>query len=218
MQCYIFADYLAKVKTNLEYRNLIFDLGGVLVDLAPEKMFQSVAAISDFDVFDLQKASELKIFEDFELGKLSSADFLDVFKRDFNSNASHHDLIEAFNHMIDDVPKKGIELIKNLNAKHRVFLLSNTNEIHTAEINRIIRAKYRIDNLAELFEKVYYSFDINLKKPGEEIFKFLLEDSAINATETLFIDDNHSNLLGAEGVGIKVLHAPQPEVWYNYFK
>jgi len=218
VQCYIFADYLAKVKTNLEYRNLIFDLGGVLVDLAPEKMFHSIAAISEFDVFDLQKASELEIFKDFELGNISVTEFLDAFKRDFNSSASHQNLIEAFNQMIVDVPKKGIELIKNLSVKHRVFLLSNTNEIHTAEINRIIRAKYRIDNLAELFEKVYYSFDMNLKKPGEEIFKFVLEDSAITANETLFIDDNHFNLLGAEGVGIKVLLAPQPVVWYNYFK
>lgn len=95
-------------------------------------------------------------------------------------------------------------IIEKASRHYRLFLLSNTNQIHFEKYTRDFKLRYGYD-FEDLFEKAYWSFRIHQSKPNPEIFKYVLEDSCLNAAETLFIDDTLENVLSARNAGINSL-------------
>ena len=83
--------------------------------------------------------------------------------------------------------------------------MSNTNSIHQKKYVDAFKKEHQTP-FHQLFEKAYYSHEVGIRKPNEEIFQFILEDSNLKAAETLFIDDSFSNLEGAQKAGIQTFH------------
>ena len=106
--------------------------------------------------------------------------------------------------MILDFPNERINLLKELSKKYRIFLLSNTNEIHYHQYNKDLIDQYGFD-LSSLFEKAYYSHEIGMRKPDPEIFEFVLNDSKLIPAETIFIDDLNKNIDVANRMGINTI-------------
>ncbi len=104
-----------------------------------------------------------------------------------------------------DYPPARINLLADLKQKYRTFLLSNTNRIHYEFYNPIINQQFGYDGLESFFEKAYFSHEIGMKKPDSKIYKFVLENSNLIPAETLFIDDNKSNIEAASALGIQTL-------------
>ncbi len=106
--------------------------------------------------------------------------------------------------MLLDFPKERIELLQRLNKKYRLFLLSNTNEIHFHQYNNDLINQFGFD-LNSLFEKAYYSFELGMRKPDTEIFEYALNDSILDPFETLFIDDLDKNIETARRLGMNTI-------------
>lgn len=112
-----------------------------------------------------------------------------------------------------------IDLILSLKEKYNVYLLSNTNAIHLKYINDVMlpRIPGALPSLDDYFHRAYYSHIMGKRKPHTDIFEEVLADSGLKANETLFLDDNHDNIIGAGKVGIKTAFVNTPDYILTYF-
>ena len=98
------------------------------------------------------------------------------------------------------------QLLKKIRKQYRLFLLSNTNAIHVSTFEKMYRERFNNESLGDLFEKLYYSHRLGLRKPSKEIYEFVLRDSNLQPNETLFIDDAEVNTRAAEQTGMQIIH------------
>ena len=187
-----------------DFQNIIFDLGGVIINIAPERTWQSIAQLTGKTVLEAKIAyGDLAIFALLEEGKISGDDFLHTFSQ--HTGLSTSQLLNCWNALLLDIPQERIELLLSLKQKHRTFLLSNTNSLHAEAIQSYLVQHYSL-RLEDLFEQVFLSNEIQLRKPNREIYAHLLSCTNINPKESVFIDDIKENALAANRVGITGLH------------
>jgi epoxide hydrolase-like predicted phosphatase len=203
---------------NLEgIKNIIFDLGDVLIPLRKSQASKAFRQImpdgqESPDVFSFKT---LDAFTDYETGKITSADFIDSLKPYFKHDVSDDKIIEAWNKIIGDFPVAHVEMLTMLSPHYRLFVLSNTNEIHVAKYEKEVPG---VSHLSNLFEKLYYSHLMGLRKPQPEIYKRVINENNLIPSETLFADDLQENLLSAGQLGIRTLYVtPQLNLcnWFN---
>jgi len=188
-------------------KNIIFDLGGVLlnIDFNLTKQAFIKLGVNDFDKYH-SHANQERIFDDFETGKISENEFCSKLKILTKINVKNIEIIEAWNAMLLDFPIKRKELLTKLKQKFTLFALSNTNETHLKAFHKIIQKNINETSLNNLFHKHYFSNEIGYRKPDSQAFKFVLKDSGINPSETLFIDDTLENILAAKKLNFKTYH------------
>lgn len=186
-----------------KFKNIIFDLGGVILTLDYQKTIDEFSKLAnvDFNQFYTQY-QQLTFFDEFERGEISTSQFRDNIRKEFNLTSSDTEIDFAWNAMLGYIPEERIDFLKNLKKEKRIFLLSNTNQIHLEKFNQIIEEKNNIDGLTSLFEKTYYSHQTGMRKPESRIFEMVLEENNLQASETLFIDDSKQHIEGAKAVGI----------------
>jgi FMN phosphatase YigB (HAD superfamily) len=189
-----------------QIKNIIFDLGGVIINLDIQKTIQEFNKLSNksFETIYTQ-LHQSPIFDQFDKGELSETDFLNEIKSNLDSTVSIEEIIVAWNAMLLDFPKQRLELLQKLQSNYRLFLLSNTNEIHVSEFEKSLHQTHGYQNLEPFFEKVYYSCRMNMRKPNVDIFEFVLRENNLKAEETLFIDDSPQHVEGALKTGIKAV-------------
>lgn len=188
-------------------RNIIFDLGGVLLNIDYQKSTDAFSAlgITRFDRVFTQ-FHQNKVAQEFEKGLIPASAFRDYVRSISDTYLSDSDIDSAWNAMLLDFPPHRYQLLEKLKASYRTFLLSNTNEIHYNAFQQIIRESFAIDSLETLFEKAYYSHQVNLRKPDAEIFNKILTENHLLPFETLFIDDSIQHIQTAEKLGIRAHH------------
>lgn len=195
-------------------RNIIFDLGGVLLNLDMEKTRRAFIELGmeNFDEHFTQ-AKQTGAFDLFDCGKISPADFRDELKKHLPKEVGDEAIDRAWNAMLLDLPVERLELLKRLSKKYRLFLLSNTNEIHITAFSAYLKNTFGFSDFSDYFEKHYYSCRIGLRKPNADIFEFVLRENGLNADETIFIDDSSQHVIGAKACGIQsFLLQPQEDV------
>jgi glucose-1-phosphatase len=188
-------------------KNIIFDLGGVILNIDYQLTSDAFKKIgfTDFDSFYSQK-EQSNIFDLLETGKISSENFIAEIRKHFPSeNVSDAGILEAWNAMLLDLPMHRIELLHEVAKKYRIFLLSNTNQIHLEAFSKIITNAYGSDVLSPCFEKVYLSHQIGDRKPNASCFDMVLNENQLIPEETLFIDDSIQHIKSAESCGIHAL-------------
>lgn len=186
--------------------NIIFDLGGVLLNIdyhLTSLAFKEKGFHSFDDFYSQQKQTDL--FDLFETGKISIDEFVAEIRRK-ESGISRSDVIKAWNAMLLDLPKDRLELLRNLKKEFRIFLLSNTNEIHEEAFVRILEEAYGGNVLEEVFETVHLSHKIGYRKPNRDCFNFVLEENGLKPEQTVFIDDSIQHVIGAKNAGIEAFH------------
>ena len=185
---------------------IIFDLGGVIINLDYQLTIEAFKklGIDNFEEMYTQ-AKQNNLFDDFETGKISSQHFINSLLPFLPSGTSPNKVVHAWNAMILDFPKKRLELLDQLNSKYRVFLLSNTNDIHLQAVNRSL-ANSTDRKLDSYFEKVYLSHEVKLRKPHKEIFELVCTEQNLNPETTIFIDDTIGHVNGANSIGLKGIH------------
>lgn len=193
-------------------KNIIFDLGGVLIHLQPAYTEAAFCALVG-DRKEFARISKLlianRVFDDFETGDLSEEAFIKALQEHNSHAVTRAQLETAWNAMLLNIPQKGLDLVKELREKgYGVYLLSNTNSIHLKAFREIVAAEHGIQDFDALFDKAYYSHLIRARKPNVEAFQYVLEDAQLDPSESLFIDDNAPNLVGARGAGIHTLLHP----------
>lgn len=190
-------------------KNIIFDLGGVLINLDPDRTrrcFQSFfSSIDQYHSFYKTMTKE-SIFNDHETGKICDEFFIETIQRLVPKKISSYDIVNAWNAMILDFPRERIELLRRLRKKFNIFVLSNTNHIHLQFARQKVLLDADIDDLDAEFDQAFYSHIVHHRKPNKEIFEVVCDQANIQPSESLFIDDNQINLTGAEEIGIQTIH------------
>ena len=184
--------------------NIIFDLGGVLINLNFDRTtnaFKELGFPNFENMFSQFKADQL--FEKLEKGQIDAEDFLTVLQKVGKPGITNEQIEIAWNSMLLDFREESLTFLSELSKTCNLFLLSNTNAIHYDAFNQILKAQSGKDSLEPFFKKTYYSHHIGLRKPNKDIFDFVLNDAALTAAETLFIDDTSSNIETAQKMGFQ---------------
>ncbi len=202
-----------------QIKNLLFDLGGVILNIDFQQVALSFNKLSKKDIpFIRQQIEERRLFYNHEVGKWSDAEFRTTVNHMLETSLTDEQIDHAWNSMLFDIPQERIALLKELRKTYPLYLLSNTNAIHILEVNRILQRDHQISSLEDLFDKTYYSHQIQLAKPSAECYQFVLEDAGILPNETLFIDDSALNIQGAKQIGIQTVHLQTPATILDIFR
>lgn len=205
-------------------KNLIFDLGDVIIPIdltAPIRNFAMLANLPEDDVRALWM--EHNLVGQYETGVIDDEAFRAHVRKMLKERTNESDdwadevIDTAWNTILLDLPIERIERIKELPSKYRLFLLSNTSPIHIRQVNKVLKGMNQ-PTLEELFERVFYSYEVQLLKPAPEIYQHVLNEAGLVAEETAFFDDNAANIKAAAELGIQAVHVQPPLTILDYLK
>lgn len=181
-------------------KNIIFDFGDVFINLDKEATYKELAKLG------ITSISEDMIFtyHQYEMGLISTDEFVGFYQNKF-PQLQREELITAWNAILLDFPLHRLAFLKELVAskKYRIFLLSNTNELHISWIQNNWGMELYND-FKSCFGQFYLSHEINFRKPNTNIYEFVLNENNLKASETIFIDDTKENTDSASKLGIHV--------------
>jgi len=184
-------------------KNIIFDFGGVIFTINPQLSVEAFKKLGIHNIGNTYAELEKdELFEQLEKGKINDAEFRNRIRAKTNLNITDKDIDEAWCKMLIEYPKENIDILLTIKNKYRLFLLSNTSNIHCNYFTNKIINEYKL-SLNNIFEKTYYSHQLGMRKPGEDIFLKVLNDNKLIPNETLFIDDTIINIESANKLGIK---------------
>ena len=184
---------------------IIFDFGDIFINLDKEATPLALKKLglkewnSNLDALNL----------DFEKGKISEMEFI-MGLQNYIPNASIHQIREAWNAILLDFPLYRLEFLQMLSQKYRLFLLSNTDSIHIERFQHRAGISFYRD-FYQCFEKVYFSYELGMRKPDADIFEFVIKEHNLLLKNTLFVDDNLQNIESAEKLGLQVWHLQKGE-------
>ncbi|MBF4470415.1 HAD family hydrolase [Flavobacterium sp. HJJ] len=176
---------------------IIFDFGDVFINLDKQATLDGLKNLGipqwneDLNQLNLQ----------YEVGAISGDDFLSGIQKHTNG-ASIEDIRAAWNAILADFPLYRLEFLQMLSQKYRLFLLSNTDAIHIDTFEQKTGASFYSD-FYQCFEKVYFSFEIGMRKPNPDVYSFVLDQHGLQAKHTLFIDDKKENTDSASALGLQ---------------
>ena len=191
-------------------KNIIFDLGGVIINLDINQTIQEFNKLSymPFEAIYTQ-AEQNDIFNKFDKGLISTEEFFFEIRQYLRYEGNEIELLKAWNAMLLDVPEKRLNTLVKTKQYYNTFLLSNTCEPHINAFEHDLYIKHGVKNFNDYFDEVYYSCRIGMRKPDAEIFEFVLEKNKINPKETVFIDDSVQHVKGAGACGINAFLLPK---------
>lgn len=177
---------------------IIFDFGDIFINLDKQATINGLKklGVSEWN----EDLNQLNI--SFEKGEISNENFLFGIQK-YTSNASIDEITTAWNAVLLDFPLKRLEFLQKLSKKYKLFLLSNTDSIHIETFERENGVSFYSD-FYQCFEKVYFSFEMGMRKPDIEIYNFVLAQHNLIAKHTLFIDDKKENTDAAQSLGIHI--------------
>ena len=194
--------------------NIIFDLGGVLLDLdmnlVQEKFRKAGADASVF--FDKSGAegnaticnglSASHLINDYQVGKMSTDEFVDIIKQHCDKRITTENIVDAWNACLVRLPEERIEKIKELRGRGaHTYLLSNTNDLHWKFVEREFLSSEGA-HAEDLFDNVFLSHEMHMAKPNREIYREVLSRIGCRGEECMFIDDSMANTEAAREEGI----------------
>jgi len=193
-------------------KNIVFDFGGVLLDIDYNRTYKALTSLlnTEFDPKQLSKV-DIQAFHDFEMGIIDTATFIMHIQRlSVDKIPQVQEIIVAWNAMLIGWDIQKFDLLLRLRKKYKVFLLSNTNELHLDWVKNHLMIHHGIADFEQrFFDKTYYSHLVGMRKPNVDIYEYVLDDANIQASETIFIDDLPENIDGAHKVGYHTyLHNP----------
>jgi putative hydrolase of the HAD superfamily len=192
-------------------KNIIFDLGGVIINLDYNKSIQELEKFCpEGHSIEYSQRAQSQLFDLFEIGNSSPEEFRNQLRETYRLEATDEQIDEAWNAMLLDIPAERIELLLELGKKYRIFLLSNTNAIHMKRFNKMVEHSFTIPSLDSLFEQTYYSHLIGQRKPDAIVFEQILEQNGLKREETLFIDDSIQHIESANKIGLQTLFLQPP--------
>lgn len=192
-------------------KNIIFDFGNVLFDLDLGRTAREIQALLG-ERFEAayEKLRQARVFELYEVGGLSTEEFVDALRFSTEPALSEAQVTAAWNCIFLDFPRARMDMLLRLRERYQVFLLSNINDLHARWIDDYMLREHGIDDFqTRFFDGVYYSHLLRLRKPEREIFEYVLADAELVPEETVFFDDMQANIDAACSVGIKGIWHPE---------
>ncbi len=198
----------------MQYKNIIFDLGNVLVKLNPEGCIGAFKAIGMGELVEPNPQSEgMKLMSKLGVGMITTEEFCEAARKLTGTDVTNEKIINAANKMLVEIPdEKKERLLQLKKAGYRLFLLSNTIDVHW---------DYCVENLFpyqnhgadDYFEQCFLSQRMHLAKPNARIYEEVIRQANIHPDETLFIDDLKENCEAAEKLGIHTFQNVKFDDW-----
>jgi putative hydrolase of the HAD superfamily len=188
-----------------DIKNIIFDLGGVILDIdkaAAIRRFKA-AGISNIEEF-LDPYRQRGVFRQLEEGSISRDGFYRALSHSLGRNLKHDDIDRGWFDFILPVQQSRLDFIDSLRKTYKVFLLSNTNEII---MSWALSAEFSPAGkpLDAYFDRLFLSYEMKCLKPDPEIFRKTIALAGIAPHETLFIDDSAANISAGSDAGFQTL-------------
>ena len=177
----------------MSLKNVIFDFGGIIVDLdkqaavdAFERLgFDARAYVGDY--------AQNGVFAALETGRMPAAEFW------------------------AGIPVRRLQFVRSLRSRLHTYMLSNTNPIHWDYSNHVLLADAGL-RMEDCFDQIFLSYQLHLAKPDPAIFRTVLAEAGLRPEETLFVDDSADNCRIAAASGLQVFHSCCPEDWMGFIE
>lgn len=186
-----------------EIKNIIFDLGGVIIDIYPERSLQAFAQYAK-ELGEPTVYQQL-LFHELEVGKIHPDVFRENVRAQLKSTITNAQIDDCMIAMLGDVPAERMQTLERIHKKYFTVLLSNTNAIHYDAVAGYIGKRYGSLPFNNYFHKAYYSHLVGLRKPDVRIYELVLRENNLAPEETLFLDDLGENLKSARSLGIQTI-------------
>lgn len=185
---------------------LIFDMGGVLVDLDIEDCKRAFKEDLGFYRIDeiIDPCHQKGIYGDLEEGVISPEEFRKAVLAESRPGACPEDVDKAMWHILTGIEPYKVEMLKKLAQSYDLYMLSNNNAICLPRSRRIF-AEAGIP-LEDIFRKCYFSFEMRALKPSEAFYKAVMEDIGTEPENMLFVDDSQKNVDGAVAAGLPAVY------------
>jgi putative hydrolase of the HAD superfamily len=194
---------------------VIFDFGGVLLDLDFNRTFSELAAVTgvDFDPSLIHDQAFTTIYHNYEKGLITDEVLLWNIQRLSQRSQDPRLIVQAWNAMLLGWDAERFGMLEVLRQRYQLLLLSNTNHLHIQWVRRNLKVGHGITDFEErFFDKVYYSYEIHHRKPDASVYDYVTRDAGLNPATTLFIDDSPVNVEAARKCGWHaVLHDPHQQ-------
>ncbi len=202
------------MKNNI--RNLLFDLGNVIVDIDIDGAMSRLRGLFRSDA---KQALIDKALTDYECGRISTDIFINTILSQSERRYQAIDVIEAWNSMLVGIPSYRLDMLEMLRSNYNVYLLSNTNALHLEWIHRYVRKIHHVDSFEkQYFDHAFYSHLVGDRKPNASLFKFITEDAFMTPALTLYMDDVQENLDVAGKLGFETYLVKPGEEITEYLK
>lgn len=204
--------------TDKVFDNIVFDLGGVVIDLDRERCVESFRRLGFDDIDrDLDKYVQSGIFFELETGRISPAAFFGACAAKCKPGTTPVQIEDAFNRFLVGLPTARLQALRELRKSRRVFALSNTNPLM---YNTWIAQAFRQEGLAinDYFEGIIASFQERVCKPDPGIFRILLRRYSLDPEKTLFLDDSEANCEAARRCGLSAVHVTDTDDMLSIIK
>ena len=182
-------------------KTIFFDIGGVLIDINPERTYQYISDSADLDINTVKELFPWDAHDKYERGMINNEDWFTAYKEALPQPCclKSSDFWNAWRLLLGE-EKNTIKILEDLNNKYSIWLLSNTNPKHVQDE---IEIRYLFPRLVN---GAVYSFDVGVRKPEKKIYEIAMQKADAKPQECLFIDDLIENIQAAELVGIKGIH------------
>lgn len=194
-------------------KNIVFDFGGVIVDLSRDnavKAFESIGVVDAEQLLD--KYHQRGLFLAVEDGSITAEEFCKQLGDLYNKEISYEEARTAWLAFFLNDPRYRLDYITELRKKYNVYILSNTNPfvMSWARSAELSSAGKPLDDYAD---KVYLSYQVKHMKPEREFFDFMIADSGLNPAESIFVDDGAANVEMGKKLGFLTLQPLSGEDW-----
>ena len=198
----------------MQYKNIIFDLGNVLVKLNPEGCIGAFKAIGMGELVEQNPQSEgMKLMSKLGVGMITTEEFCEAARGLTGADVTNEEIIAAANKMLVEIPdEKKERLLQLKKAGYRLFLLSNTIDIHWDYCVELL-FPYQNHGVEDYFEQCFLSQRMHLAKPNARIYEEVIRQANIHPDETLFVDDLKENCEAAEKLGIHTFQNVKFDDW-----
>jgi putative hydrolase of the HAD superfamily len=182
--------------------NLIFDFGGVLINLDMEAVPRGLRQFGR----ELPGQNLILLSQQYEKGLVTTNHFLEQTQKALKGSQIDQ-VREIWNQTIADFPVEHLDFLEKLKAtgRYRMYLLSNTNALHMEQVRKTMGMEL-FDRFHSCFKAFYLSHEVGMRKPDPEIFQFVLDQNGLLPEETLFIDDTREHTQSAAALGIETWH------------
>lgn len=190
---------------------IVFDLGGVILDLHVERTYQAFAGLGDMSLDQVKQLAHQDFFKQYEVGEIDDPTFRAHLREELEFKGPEEILDEAWNAMLGPIAKNKFELLERLGENYGVYLMSNTNEIHMRRILRIADHISPDKSFHRYFDKVFLSNEVGERKPNASFYEHLVKEASLSPSKTLFIDDLEENIQSAKDLGWQGHHLKAEE-------
>ena len=196
-----------------QIKNIVFDLGGVIIDLDRQESVNRFVAMGIADAGDmLNPYRQHGVFLQSEDGSITAEGFIEKLSEMSGKALSYETVSQGWLGFLKKVSQEKLDYILSLRADYKIYLLSNTNPFVMDFANTTAFSEAG-KPITEYFDKIYASCEMKVAKPHREIFELMLADSGMIPSETLFLDDGEANVKMGAAMGLHTYQPVDGEDW-----